>query len=45
MVDRDATADRVFSVLRRYSQDRNVKLHEVAENLLDTRELPDAWDD
>ena len=33
-------ADKAFSVLRRYSQDANVKLREVAENLVKTRQLP-----
>lgn len=32
-------ADQAFAVLRRYSQDRNVKLHLVAQQLIDTREL------
>lgn len=31
---------RAFEVLRRYSQDHNLKLREVAENLVNTRELP-----
>ncbi|MDN5856096.1 MAG: GAF and ANTAR domain-containing protein, partial [Actinomycetia bacterium] len=34
-------ADRAFEVLRRYSQDHNVKLHSVAEQLVATRELPE----
>lgn len=33
-------ADQAFSVLRRYSQDRNVKLREVAEQLVESRALP-----
>jgi GAF domain-containing protein len=33
-------ADRAFAVLRRYSQDNNVKLREVAQRLIDTRQLP-----
>lgn len=31
---------RAFAVLRRYSQDHNVKLHEVARLLIETRQLP-----
>jgi GAF domain-containing protein len=34
-------ADRAFAVLRRYSQDNNIKLHAVAERLIATRELSD----
>lgn len=34
-------ADRAFEVLRRYSQDHNLKLRDVAEQLITTRELPD----
>jgi GAF domain-containing protein len=33
-------ADRAFAILRRYSQDHNVKLRDVAQRLIDTRELP-----
>jgi len=33
-------ADQAFGVLRRYSQDNNVKLHDVAERLIETRALP-----
>ena len=33
-------ADRAFAILRRYSQDNNVKLRDVAQRLIDTRELP-----
>ena len=29
-----------FEVLRRYSQDHNIKLRDVAENLVTTRKLP-----
>jgi AmiR/NasT family two-component response regulator len=36
------TADKAFSVLRRYSQDHNVKLRDLAEELVNTRELPSA---
>lgn len=34
-------ADRAFAVLRRYSQDHNVKLHLVAQRLIETRLLPE----
>ena len=34
-------ADQAFAVLRRYSQDRNIKLHHVAERLISTRRLPE----
>jgi AmiR/NasT family two-component response regulator len=30
-------SDRAFEVLRRYSQDTNTKLHEVAQQLIDNR--------
>lgn len=33
-------ADKAFTVLRRYSQDHNLKLHVVAERLIATRSLP-----
>jgi GAF domain-containing protein len=33
-------ADQAFAVLRRYSQDHNVKLNKVARELVDTRQLP-----
>ncbi|WP_166355820.1 GAF and ANTAR domain-containing protein [Phytoactinopolyspora limicola] len=33
-------ADRAFQVLRRYSQQHNVKLREVAELVVETRQLP-----
>lgn len=36
----DMDADRAFSVLSRYSQDHNVKLHAVAQQLVETRNLP-----
>ena len=36
----DLDADRAFEVLRRFSQDRNIKLREVAQRLIDTRKLP-----
>ena len=35
-------ADEAFAVLRRYSQDGNVKLHDVAERIVSSRRLPDA---
>lgn len=38
----DLTADQAFAVLRRYSQDHNTKLREVASRLIETRKLPDA---
>ncbi len=31
---------RAFEVLRRYSQDHNIKLHDVAAHLIATRQLP-----
>ena len=34
-------ADDAFGVLRRYSQDGNVKLHAVAERVVASRRLPD----
>ena len=34
-------ADRAFDVLRRYSQHHNLKLHEVATRLIESRRLPD----
>lgn len=33
-------ADRAFAILRRYSQDTNTKLRDVAQQLIDTRNLP-----
>ena len=33
-------ADRAFSILRRYSQDGNLKLNDVAKNLIETSQLP-----
>jgi len=33
-------ADQAFAILRRYSQDHNVKLNKVARDLVATRELP-----
>ena len=32
--------DQAFAVLRRYSQENNLKLHVVAQRLIETRELP-----
>jgi transcriptional regulator with GAF, ATPase, and Fis domain len=36
----DLDSDRAFEVLRRYSQDGNLKLRDVAQQLIDTRLLP-----
>jgi AmiR/NasT family two-component response regulator len=36
----DIDEEQAFSVLRRYSQDHNVKLHEVAARLVTERRLP-----
>jgi GAF domain-containing protein len=36
----DLDSDRAFAVLRRYSQDYNLKLRDVAERLIETRRLP-----
>jgi len=36
----DLDGDRAFEVLRRYSQDTNRKLRDVAQDLIDTRKLP-----
>ncbi|MGC4939879.1 ANTAR domain-containing protein [Kribbella sp. DT2] len=36
----DLTGDQAFAVLRRYSQDTNTKLRDVAQHLIDTRKLP-----
>lgn len=33
-------SDQAFGVLKRYSQDNNLKLNEVAQRLIDTRRLP-----
>lgn len=38
----DMDADQAFAVLRRYSQDHNVKLHVVAERLISTRTLTEG---
>ncbi len=37
----DLSTDQSFSVLRRYSQDRNIKLRSVAAHLVESRKLPD----
>jgi transcriptional regulator with GAF, ATPase, and Fis domain len=36
----DINDDRAFAILRRYSQDNNIKLRDVALQLIDTRKLP-----
>ncbi|WP_344115770.1 GAF and ANTAR domain-containing protein [Kribbella alba] len=36
----DLDADRSFAILKRYSQDTNTKLRDVAQQLIDTRKLP-----
>ncbi|MFF0267691.1 GAF and ANTAR domain-containing protein [Kribbella sp. NPDC004536] len=36
----DLDGDQAFAVLRRYSQDTNTKLHDVAAQLIETRQLP-----
>jgi AmiR/NasT family two-component response regulator len=36
----DLNGDQAFAVLRRYSQDTNTKLRDVAQHLIDTRKLP-----
>ena len=36
--------DKAFAVLRRYSQDHNIKLHRVAADLVQTGRLPDPKD-
>lgn len=38
----DLDDERAFEVLRRYSQDLNLKLNEVARALIETRRLPDG---
>lgn len=37
----DLSQDQAFAVLRRYSQDRNMKLRAVAQHVVDVRKLPD----
>jgi GAF domain-containing protein len=41
----DLDSDRAFAVLRRYSQDHNMKLREVALRLIETRSLAASADD
>ncbi|MFK4087549.1 GAF and ANTAR domain-containing protein [Kribbella sp. NPDC020789] len=36
----DVDGDRAFAILKRYSQDTNTKLRDVAQQLIDTRHLP-----
>ena len=36
----DVDGDRAFTILKRYSQDTNTKLRDVAQRLVDTRRLP-----
>jgi transcriptional regulator with GAF, ATPase, and Fis domain len=36
----DVDGDRAFAILKRYSQDTNTKLRDVAQELVDTRKLP-----
>lgn len=36
----DVDGDRAFAILRRYSQNTNMKLRDVAQHLIDTRKLP-----
>lgn len=36
----DVDGDRAFAILRRYSQDTNAKLRDVAQQLIETRKLP-----
>jgi AmiR/NasT family two-component response regulator len=38
----DLDSDRAFEVLKRYSQDHNRKLRDVAVELIETRKLPGA---
>ncbi|MFC9688202.1 GAF and ANTAR domain-containing protein [Kribbella sp. NPDC056951] len=38
----DLDADRAFAILKRYSQDTNTKLRDVAVHLIKTRQLPDS---
>lgn len=37
----DLTTEKAFAVLRRYSQDRNMKLRQVAAHVVESRGLPD----
>jgi GAF domain-containing protein len=36
-------AHQAFAVLRRYSQDANIKLRDVADQLIETRAVPEQW--
>ncbi len=38
----DVDADAAFSTLKRVSQDRNMKLHEIARQVAGNRDLPDT---
>lgn len=38
----DVDGDRAFAILKRYSQDTNTKLRDVAQQLIDTRRLPQS---
>ncbi len=38
----DVDSDRAFAILQRYSQDNNIKLRDVAQQLIDTRKLPQS---
>jgi GAF domain-containing protein len=38
----DVDGDRAFAILKRYSQDTNTKLRDVAQQLIDTRRLPNS---
>jgi transcriptional regulator with GAF, ATPase, and Fis domain len=40
MVTYDVDQDRAFTILKRYSQDTNTRLREVAQHVIDTRKLP-----
>ncbi|MFC0624593.1 GAF and ANTAR domain-containing protein [Kribbella deserti] len=40
MVKFDVDGDRAFAILKRYSQDTNTKLRDVAQRVIDTRNLP-----
>jgi GAF domain-containing protein len=41
----DLPEDKAFAVLRRYSQDTNTKLRDVAQHLIDTRKLPSRYEE
>lgn len=38
----DVDGDKAFAILKRYSQDTNTKLRDVAQQLIDTRKLPES---